>query len=1098
MEQILHQAERSEKEYDWLGAAKSYEKMLNLLGGDDFSRKGETYERRGYALIRFAFEAESNEEFNQRLRQAIASCEEAKKLSEKSEEPMKTAIMSRCGAMIAYVNYLLATEASERTNYLDECWRMMKETLKVFEDIGNQPSLGKAYVELTEYLDDRLDLELDMRAREKILDEALSFGEKAIQVFSKARDERELARAYCIAGIHCYNGAMSLQLEKKRRECEQKAFDYLKEAIRISESNGDNVLRSRSAIWLGFSELDLGGGSEKASQLFEDALHHGTRVKDNRVLSEIFDGLTYSVHWSAYSERKIKENVEKMREKSRKYEEYASKAIAHSLLANYGRGIPHSYSEGYIENFTDLARSEIEPERTHELTKKAVAIGQQALEHALSEGSTHAILHTLESLTDALNYFSTMKSMPEKRQLLEEAMALGEKHTFYANQLRPHFMYVRADSYIVLASTLLELSKLEESREKRKELLQKSVSDMEIGIKLIEEHIASFPQRKEIFASLGSAYTLLGSILNELFQTIGQMETLRKMIIAYERAAESYTKADLDSRVAEAYWQVAVAYDHSGEHLESSDKFESASKQYELSAHNIPQLNKFYTEYATYMQAWNEIEKARYHHKRQEYGSAREHFEKAAELQKSLKEWRYVASNYAAWGQVENAEDLSRKEQSEEALRAFKEAARLFDETRGSLQAQLVKVENANEKQTITGMLKATDSRREYCGGRTLLEEAKILDKKGEHYNSSEKYGKALEKFEEISQVLESEEERKEIKFIISLSRAWQKMMLADAKASPEMYMEAAQLFEQASEDSWSETAGLQALGHSRFCRALEAGTKFADTGEPAQYATAIRHLESAAKYYVKAGFENASEYAKATERLLDAYMYMDDAKRRTDPDRKARLYMMAEKVLQTSAGSFMKAEHPEKKEQVLKLLQRVKEERELALSLNEVLHAPPIVSTTMTFATPNPGQENPVGLERFENADIQANLIIRQKELKIGENLSIELELVNAGKGSALLTKVTEIVPEGFEVAEKLETYRVEDSCINLKGKRLDPLKTEEVKLVLKPTLQGTFSLKPTILYLDENGKYKSHEPEPVTIIVKELGIKGWLKGEK
>jgi hypothetical protein len=51
---------------------------------------------------------------------------------------------------------------------------------------------------------------------------------------------------------------------------------------------------------------------------------------------------------------------------------------------------------------------------------------------------------------------------------------------------------------------------------------------------------------------------------------------------------------------------------------------------------------------------------------------------------------------------------------------------------------------------------------------------------------------------------------------------------------------------------------------------------------------------------------------------------------------------------------------------------------------------------------------------------------------------------------------------------------------------------------LVLKPTVQGTFSLKPTVLYLDETGKYKSHEPEPVMIIVKELGIKGWLKGER
>jgi hypothetical protein len=66
------------------------------------------------------------------------------------------------------------------------------------------------------------------------------------------------------------------------------------------------------------------------------------------------------------------------------------------------------------------------------------------------------------------------------------------------------------------------------------------------------------------------------------------------------------------------------------------------------------------------------------------------------------------------------------------------------------------------------------------------------------------------------------------------------------------------------------------------------------------------------------------------------------------------------------------------------------------------------------------------------------------------------------------------------------------------MKGKRLDPLKTEYVKLVLKPKVQGVFLLKPKILYLDENGKYKSHEPEPATITVKELGIKGWLKGER
>jgi hypothetical protein len=224
----------------------------------------------------------------------------------------------------------------------------------------------------------------------------------------------------------------------------------------------------------------------------------------------------------------------------------------------------------------------------------------------------------------------------------------------------------------------------------------------------------------------------------------------------------------------------------------------------------------------------------------------------------------------------------------------------------------------------------------------------------------------------------------------------------------------------------------------------------------------------------------------------------MDNAEKETDPDKKAKLYAMTEKVLQTSAGSYMKAEHPEKREQVLRLVEKVKEERELALSLSEVLHAPSIVSATTAFTTPNPNYEKAVGSERFEHADIQARVIILQKTVRVGEDLAMEIELVNAGKGPAQLIKLAEVIPQGFELTEKPEIYRVEDSYLNMKGKRLDPLKTEEVKLVLRPKVQGVFPFKPKILYLDENGKEKTLEPKPISITVKELGIKGWLKGER
>jgi hypothetical protein len=398
----------------------------------------------------------------------------------------------------------------------------------------------------------------------------------------------------------------------------------------------------------------------------------------------------------------------------------------------------------------------------------------------------------------------------------------------------------------------------------------------------------------------------------------------------------------------------------------------------------------------------------------------------------------------------------------------------------------------------VADLVKATGVRQEYCLARIALEQARKMDKEGDHYSSSEKYGSAAEAFERTCESVESEEDKREIRFATNLSRAWQKMTLAEAKSSPALYMEASQLFEQTEDLSPNEKTKMLVLGHSRFCRALEAGTKYADTRDPAMHTAAVQHLASASNYYIRADFINASEYAKATKLLFDAYAYMDGAERESDPDKKTKLYAMVEKVLQTSAGSFTKAEHPEKREQVLKLLEEARGERELAASLNEVMHAPSIVSTTRVLTAPTPTHEEAVGSERFEHADIQANVIPRQKSLKVGESLDLEIMLVNAGKGPGLLIKLAEVIPEGFELTQKPEIYRVEDSFLNMKGKRLDPLKTEEVRLILKPKVQGVFSLKPRIDYLDENGKYKSHEPEPVTITVKELGIKGWLKGER
>jgi hypothetical protein len=107
VEEILHQAERLEKEYDWLGATDSYKKAFNLLSEDDLSRKGDVTERLGYTFYHAAFQAEKSDTFQERMRQAVLNYEKAKEFYMKMAGPGKVGRMFCCDAMIAYIGWRL-------------------------------------------------------------------------------------------------------------------------------------------------------------------------------------------------------------------------------------------------------------------------------------------------------------------------------------------------------------------------------------------------------------------------------------------------------------------------------------------------------------------------------------------------------------------------------------------------------------------------------------------------------------------------------------------------------------------------------------------------------------------------------------------------------------------------------------------------------------------------------------------------------------------------------------------------------------------------------------------------------------------------------
>jgi hypothetical protein len=308
--------------------------------------------------------------------------------------------------------------------------------------------------------------------------------------------------------------------------------------------------------------------------------------------------------------------------------------------------------------------------------------------------------------------------------------------------------------------------------------------------------------------------------------------------------------------------------------------------------------------------------------------------------------------------------------------------------------------------------------------------------------------------------------------------------MLAEANVSPELFGEASQFFEQASHLCSSEKARLSILGHSHFCKALEAGTIFTDARETANHSEAMHHLQSATDYYQRARLESAAQYARATGLLFDSYAYMDRAKRDVEPEKKIQLYKMVEMLLKTSAGCYMKAKRPEKMEQVLKLLEGVREERELAMSLTEVLNGSPVVSTT-TLSAPIPTHEKSVGLERLEHAVVQTHLKT-SSDVTVGEEFEIRLDVVNVARNLGSLVRIDDLVPQGFKITEVPTECKPEDGSLNLNGRRLEPLKIETIKISMQATQEGTFNVCPKVVYTDDAGKIHASGSEPVQITVR------------
>ncbi|HVP16543.1 MAG TPA: hypothetical protein VMT42_04180 [candidate division Zixibacteria bacterium] len=1083
---LPEKAKKQEKEYKWLEAAESYLQEL-----DSSSRAGrlkrsfepEVWERIGFCYSLASRQAEHAEEFKRLIIMATEAYRKAAHLFQRQTGLKNQAKSAQCNAAAAYLGSWSASSPSKKREKLVECIEFGKKSLDTYERAGDRLDYARMCNDLLLPFFERLYVAADSKDMEEIAKEGVDCASKSIAILSKLKDRGELLRAYFGASLQAWYAANVSEKEEKSKELAQRSLSYSKEALKLSKSV-DNPYYTAMSNWAAaFSTLLFTGNIESSLKSAEEMLRDGRIVDDNYLQGVAYYVLAFATNWMMVRE----EDPDKKKQENEEIIAHAEKAAHHLGLVCQDLFIAETYLF-YAESYSSLANNiEYTLEQRRNMLRKGVEVGRKGLKHASRSGSPDALLSNLHALSKALHFCSNLEAeKDEKRMLLEEALTHRREYNRLAERVIPANDWVRGVGQNYEGLIRLDAARQEKNRDKEVNLLKTSVKNMEEGLNRCQTWVSSHPT-PTLIAVVGTFEDGFGTILNELHQLTNDKKIPARAAEAYKEAAVLYEKAGLVNRTAESYWKMATLKDSLDEHPEAAESFENSQAAYKAAAQKTPHFRDFYLDYAVYMEAWAEIERAKSANQHEEYAVAKNHYTRVADLLRQSKAWGYQSLNFTAWSLLEQAEDSSREGNSTESAETFKKAVELFRTAGQVFKREIDRIQNVDEKRKAAELSEASTRRMEYCLARTKVEEARLLDQNGEYAKSAERYGSAASGFENILKTLGTEDERREIKPAAIMCRAWQKMKIADERASPRLYREASELFMEAKEYDSKNRTILLALGNSSFCKALEHGAKFEATRKKDDFFKTKQHLGSAANYYLKAGHDSASMWTNATEILFDAYNYLIAAETEIDPEKKTKQYLIAEKCFEKSAELYETACYTGKRDEVLKILEKVKEKREFALSLGELLAVPSEVSSTQLVPAPRPTVEEPIGLSEFEHASVKANVIAPQREVKAGEDLHLNIELINVGKSPAFLIETAELVPQGFELIQKPEMYSVEDSSLNMKGRQLASLKAEEIRVILRSFQEGNFAIGPKIIYLDEGGHRISCEPEPVSIVVSE-----------
>lgn len=1085
IERGLVEAGESASKYNWTVAAEKYRQVLNNLNrAEDPGRAAQVAGLVAESYFSAAFQSTTRYEFKTIMALSESAQQDASTFHQLAKAE---ALAKRATARALFARFWQSDEPDEKRRVIGESISLVQEAARILEVQGNRQNLPETLLDLLAYREEAVHLS---KQRKQLVDLFESSVETAWRIIDDESSANILLMLRSLSILIRLYMAADYVLERPRYEELERKLDKVKDRVSLlAEKIGTPAAKAIAGDALQLLIADLEGDVAKTQALFEQGLANARETRDSLVLGRLYTVAATMSRWAGLSE----EYVEKRQELLEKSVKLAQSAIASLEPSAPGPWLKRAYGV-MIDASNYLALIvETDIDRKRSILREAIGNAKSVMNyehHSFLTGMGH-------QLSRAMYLLATMDvGREEKARLLNEALPIREDTVQTLELLSPH-SFSRGTMLNYLALIKSELSKIEEDQKRKLELLTAAASDMQQCMKLCATLAGIAPPLPGQIRAQAQYSEWQGDILQELYNATLDASTAHLTISSYEQTISLLTKASLQASVPPVRWKIARTHDLLREYAEASEAFNLAAEEYRLAAKKLPSLSLVFEELGAYMHAWAVIEVARRNHDQEAYMQAADVYTSVAGLFKASKSWSHLSKHYSACSFLELGEAFGRQERLHAAIESFKSAQATFQDARNELEARLRGASSSQEKKELNDWLDITQGRLRYSLGRAQLEDAKVLDARGEEEASSAQYRTASGTFGSLLSESHHEGTRRDLEALTLLCDAWAKMKAAEASASPELYAQAAAGFARVEKVALGKGARLAALANASMCKALELGSVFRRTRDKQLYPEIKTKLETAADFYEEAGIKKAADWTRATERFFDALTFLGEAEAETDPRKKTEFFRLAENHLSLAAQLYGEAGYFKKKEEALNHLKRAKGAKELLLTPVDVLERSPAV--TGTSVTPvSLTRDKATGLERFETANVVGNATLDQNVAGVESDFVLELEVANIGKTGATLLKIENVAQEGLELVRDRIVERMDNGFIDMRGRRLEYLKTHEVKVPIRAKRRGTYDLRPRVLYVDEKGVYRSHQFEAARIIVTDIAGRSLLESER